>query len=81
MIIFIFFIAPVMVGTMETTYTMNAEIVGVSGDFVLLEDSMGEVWKFYGEGFHIGDNVKVKFFTNCTDNTRYDDEVEKVVIK
>ena len=78
--IFTFFIAPIIAGTIETTYTMNAEIVGISGDLVLLEDSTGEIWEFYGEGFHVGDNVKVRFFTNYTDNTRYDDEVEKVKI-
>lgn len=65
-------------GTIETTYTMDAEIVAISGEKVSLIDSMGEEWVFFGQGFRIGDSVKVQFFTNGTDDTRLDDVIENV---
>ena len=57
---------------------MNAEIVAIDGEVISVKDSTDEVWEFYGEGFRIGDNVKVHFFTNGTDDTRYDDVIKGI---
>ena len=65
-------------GTVETTYTMDAEIIAISEEEVSLIDSMGEDWVFFGQGFRIGDSVRVRFFTNGTDDTRLDDVIENV---
>ena len=67
-----------LAGTIQTTYTMDAEIVAISDTDVSLVDEMGEEWVFYGQGFRIGDSVRVRFFNNGTDNTRLDDVIENV---
>lgn len=78
LVLIILFAVACFEGNLENTYTMNAEIVAISGEVVSVKDSMDEVWEFYGDGFRIGDNVKVRFFTNGTDNTRYDDVIKSV---
>jgi len=77
MLIILFTVASIE-GNLENTYTMDAEIVAISDEVISVKDSMNEVWEFYGDGFRIGDNVKVRFFTNGTDDTRYDDVIKSV---
>lgn len=79
--VFVFFLllSPAVIGgTIESTYYINAEVVAIEGDEVLIVDEDGEAWSFYGDDFRIGDKVKARFFTNGTDSTRLDDEIEKV---
>lgn len=64
----------------ETHYTMNATVVGVNKDIVLVEDNTGNLWEFYGTGFQIDNKVSVKFYTSETDHTREDDQVKNVSI-
>lgn len=67
-------------GTIETTYFLNGEVVAINGDEIIIKDLKDEEWSFIGEGFAKGDQVHIRFFTNGTDNTRYDDTVEAVRI-
>ena len=66
-----------IVGSIETHYTRDAEIIGYENDVVYLEDASGEQFAFYGKGYTKGDKVKVTYFNNCTLN-RQDDKVIKV---
>ena len=80
LMLIVLFVVACFEGNLENTYTMNAEIVAIDGEVVSVEDSMNEVWEFYGDGFSVGDSVKIQFFTNGTDDTRYDDVIESVKI-
>lgn len=72
-------VAFLIVGHIESHYTTMATITYInSNGYVTAIDEKGEVWAFYGDNFSIRDNVKLTFFTNCTD-TIYDDEIVKVV--
>ena len=78
LIILCFVIAPSITGWIDTHYTMTCEIDEINGDIITVIDGTNNLWDFYGEGFHKGDRVKVTFFNNTTDHTRYDDEIVKV---
>jgi hypothetical protein len=74
------------VGTIICCYVTNhyhkpGTVVTVYKDTILIEDTEGEVWEFYGDNFEVGDNVEMTMFTNFTKNNFYDDVVEKVKIK
>lgn len=71
-------IPPIVGGTIERTYSMNAEVVLTINDKVILKDETGNLWDFIGDDFIIGDMVKIRFDTNGTDHTREDDIVENV---
>ena len=78
---FAFILLPSIAGYFEHHYTRQAEVVEVCGDVVLVEDACGFEWEFYGDGFKVGQKVEMKMYTNFTDNTIFDDEIEKVEIK
>ena len=78
---FAFILLPSIAGYFEHHYTREAEVVEVCGDAVLVEDTCGFKWEFYGDGFEVGQQVKMKMFTNYTHNTIFDDEIEKVEIR
>lgn len=68
-----------IVGHIESHYNMTAIVTYInSNDYVTVVDAEGDVWAFYGTNFSVGDEVKLKMFTNCTDSI-YDDEVVKAV--
>lgn len=66
------------VGTIESTYSMSCVVINVNRDVVKVEDKAGYVWEFKGDGFSIGDEVKVVFDTNHTDSNRFDDKIKDV---
>ena len=72
------FVGGGIVGGMETHYSMNGVVLSSSADEVIVRDGSGEEWSFYGEGYKKGENVKITFFTNGTDNKREDDEIVKI---
>lgn len=80
-ILLVFIVLPGIVGNYEHHYTREAEVIEVSGDLVVVEDNCGYLWEFYGNGYKVGQQVKMKMFTNCTHDTIFDDEIEKVKIK
>ena len=75
---FAFILFSGIAGYFKHHYTRQAEIVEVFGDVVLVEDTCGFEWEFYGDGFEIGQKVEMKMHTNFTHNTIFDDEIEKV---
>ena len=70
-----------LAGNYEHHYTREAKVVEVSDDLVVVEDACGYEWEFYGDGYEVGQQVKMKMFTNYTHDTIFDDEIEKVEIK
>jgi hypothetical protein len=57
-------------------YTCQMRVTGLEeNNTVVCVDSAGEEWTFTGDGFKVGDTVKVYIDKNGTDNTRMDDEI------
>jgi len=78
MMMMCFVVMPGLAGYIETHYTMTCEVDNVEGEIITVLDGTGNLWDFCGDGFRKGDRVKVTFFNNTTDYTRYDDEIIKV---
>ena len=78
---FAFVLLPGIAGYFEHHYTRQAEVVEVRGDVVLVKDTCGFEWEFYGNDYEVGQQVKMKMFTNYTHDIIFDDEIEKVEIR
>ena len=65
-----------IVGYVECHYTQDATITALEeDDEIVFVDARGEEWSFFGEGYEVGQEVKVTFYTNNTDGYIYDDVV------
>lgn len=64
----------------ESHYTREATVINVNNDMVTVLDMTDNVWEFEGDGFTIGDNVKMSMDTRHTDSNIYDDEIVSVKI-
>ena len=64
--------------TYQTRYTQYATVLSVDDNETLFVDAIGDVWSVYDTNYHKDETVKIKFFNNCTDNTRNDDIILKV---
>ena len=63
----------------ECHYTQDATITALEEDGkVVFVDARGEEWSFFGEGYEVGQEVRVTFYTNNTDGCIYDDVVYTV---
>lgn len=72
------FIVPCAVAEdIQFTYSMNGIISEVDGFDVSVIDEDGEEWLFEGDGFTVGEEVRIKFFNNDTSD-RVDDKIENV---
>ena len=68
-----------IVGYVECHYTQDATITALEeDDEVVFIDARGEEWSFFGDGYEVGQEVKVTFYTNNTDGYIYDDVVYSV---
>ena len=75
-IVTVFTILITMVSYVECHYTQDATITALEEDGeVVFVDARGEEWSFFGEGYEVGQEVKVTFYTNHTDRCIYDDVV------
>ena len=75
-IVIVFAILVAIVGYVECHYTQDATITALEEDGeVVLVDARGEEWSFFGDGYEVGQKVKVTFYTNHTDGYIYDDVV------
>ena len=75
-IVTVFTILVTMVGYGECHYTQDATITALEeDDEVVFVDARGEEWSFFGEGYEVGQEVRVTFYTNHTDRNIYDDVV------
>ena len=66
--------------TRTNAYTRNAEgtITEVNGEVVTVETADGHVWEFEGEGYTIGQDVKVIFSNNGSPDFIKDDVIQWV---
>lgn len=78
LIIIMFIVLPSATGYIENHYTIACVVDTINKDNITIKDKTGNLWSFYGDGFKAGDRVKVTFYNNTTNNTRYDDEIIKV---
>ena len=66
-----------VVGYHETHYNRNGEITQIQDGIVTVEDTTGNEWRWEmkpsEEAFQVGDNVRLRMFTNGTDTNIYDD--------
>ena len=75
-IVIVFAILVAIVGYVECHYTQDATITALEeNDEVVFVDARGEEWSFFGEGYEVGQEIKVTFYTNHTDGYIYDDVV------
>lgn len=51
----------------------KAEIIGIKGDNVIFTTKDGNEWEFYGDGYKVGDKVKVYF--NCKGTGKRSDDI------
>ena len=75
-IVIVFAILITIVGYVECHYTQDATITALEeNNEVVFVDARGEEWSFFGDGYEVGQEVKVTFYTNHTDGCIYDDVV------
>ena len=67
-----------LVNYYQTHYRMDAIVVGVEDNKVLVEDNTDNLWEFEGDGYTLNEMVQVTFWTSGTDATREDDEIIRV---
>lgn len=68
-------------GYIETHYDTTAVVLSNENNEVILVDGAGYVWGVTNRpDLHKNDFVKIKFFNNCTDYTREDDEILNVKV-
>ena len=66
----------------ESHYTRKGKVIELDkcNDVIAVEDVTGNIWEFFGdtEKYNVNDNVKMRMFTNYTDETIEDDEILSV---
>jgi hypothetical protein len=73
-----FIISLGVLGHFEHRYIRkNCEIITVENDKITVEDELGYLWTFEGDGFEKGEKVNLKMFDSCT-GTMEDDVIEGV---
>ena len=74
-VVFVFILA--ICGRIENNYSIKATVKKVENGVVLFEDVAGYLWEVDRpeEEVSRGDEVRIRFFNNCTDNEREDDKI------
>lgn len=62
----------------EKTYGADATVMEVVGSTVSVVDETGEGWQFYGEGYHVGEPVRL-IMSNSATPDRIDDTILRAV--
>ena len=62
----------------KTSYTREATVIDYYEDVCCAKDSTGNIWHFIGDGYEVGDKVKLYMNTNHTDSNILDDTITKV---
>lgn len=78
--VILFFVGSLLFASyFEHHYTSKLMVCDVDGTSVTCYDLNGEKWSFYGDGYEVGDFIKVKMYDNGTFDYVYDDVIEGVV--
>lgn len=74
-VVFVFVLA--LCGRIENNYSIKATVKDVENGIVLFEDVAGYLWEVDRPEVEVsrGDEVRIRFFNNCTDEEREDDEI------
>lgn len=75
--IILFVIIPGIAGSLESHYSNTAIVTKINGDEILIEDTTGDLWSFFNDGYTVGDKVNVTWYDNHT-LKREDDKIIKV---
>lgn len=70
----------VAISCVPNHYYKHAEVTSISASEVTVDDGKN-YWTFEGDGFKVGDKVKLTMDTNTTDTYIYDDIVVNAVIE
>lgn len=70
---------PAITSTFDT-YTSSGFVWGVIGQTVIVRDFDGNVWEFNGNGYHVGDAVRLTMGDAGTPEYIEDDTVERAAI-
>lgn len=79
--VLLFFLLVGRVGWWETHYNRDGKVVSVVGQCVTVEDKTGREWQFYGDGYRVGDDVRMLMFNNGTESIISDDEIIDVKLR
>ncbi len=71
---------PIIGGWCDTHYTMEATVDSVSKSGTIFIDKTNNVWAVDNRNYKVGQKVKIRFNTSCTDDTRVDDTIEKITV-
>jgi len=76
-LIFVFLMIVGFCGRIENNYSIKATVKEKENGIVTFEDVAGYLWEVERPEteVHRGDEVKIRFFNGCTDETRVDDEI------
>lgn len=66
------------VGWWECHYYREATVISVENELVTVKDGIGKKWRFTGEGYKVGDEVRMLMDNNTTDSIISDDIIEEV---
>jgi len=77
-VIVLFSVGFAFISYYQTHYRMDAIVIGVEDNKVLVEDNTNNLWEFEGDGYTLNEMVQVTFWTKGTDTTREDDEIIRV---
>ena len=66
-------------GYSDTHYTCQADVYSVDDSGTIFIDGAGYLWEVSNTNYYKGETVKIKFNNNCTDYTRNDDIILKVI--
>lgn len=64
----------------ECHYSRMGKVTNVQDEVItVVDDKTGNIWEFEGDGFAVNDKIKLKFFTNHTDEKIEDDYIVDAV--
>ena len=80
LVVTMLFVSCIQACKFECHYSRIGKVTKVKGEIVTVVDNeTGNIWEFEGDGFSKNDRIKLKFFTNHTDNTVKDDWIVDAV--
>lgn len=65
-------------GYWDCHYYRYGIVTNVKNGVVTIEDKRGNAWEYNSTGFSKGDSVKLLMYTNHTNDTMFDDEIENI---
>ena len=82
MLIMIIFVEAIIARLINNNYTREGVVVvtHASNEEVIVVDTTGNEWCFYGVGYEEGDTVTMTMNNNNTDNIINDDIIKNVIV-